>query len=70
MCDDDDDDNGVLGPYGQHEVVDRSSMIFELFCEKVQEHLVVENDPELKQLAKETADKLYDFYNQAALKFL
>ncbi len=76
MCDkeneacDKESEAAILGPYGQHEVVDRSSMIFELFCEKVQEHLVVENDPELKRLAEETADKLHDFYHHAAMKFI
>lgn len=47
----------------QHEVLDRSMLVLELFSDYVADHPIVENDPTLKKLADEISEKLYNFYS-------
>lgn len=48
--------------YSQHEALDRSHTVLELFDSLLSEHPYVANDPELSAQANDIQDKLATFY--------
>lgn len=56
--------------FARHEVYDRASLILELWDDKIVEHPVVEQDPELAAMAKAAEDAMSDFYQRAAQKLM
>jgi len=53
-----------LGQY--HEIMDRASVVLELFVSQIEETECTRQDPQLKERAEELRDRLHDFYQLAA----
>lgn len=50
-----------------HEVVDRTNLLTETWYDQIEEHIVVEANPELKSMAEEITSMMYQFYCLAAI---
>lgn len=48
--------------FGYHEVMDRASVLENSWDTNIVQHMMLEEQPELKKMADEIAEKMVDFY--------
>ncbi len=59
-----------LDEFHRHEVLDRGHVVREIWGEYVLDHPVVQNDPELLEVAQRAFEAVCEFYQTCGRKFL
>lgn len=60
----------IKGPFTNHEILDRSFLVADMFDRYVAEHVGLNRHPDLQKKARELSDKLNDFYQEVGKRFL
>lgn len=63
-------DNFGPGSFGFHELVDRSSVVMDMWAGHVQEHESCQRNPHLKKMADQVMQLMFDFYQMSAFEDL
>lgn len=57
-----------MDSFSQHEALDRTFIVMEMFNGYVAQHEAIETDPELKEKASAISGALYELYNKIGEK--